>query len=128
MASNGSDSDDDSSVEISDVDLSDDESGANSTIPSGDEGYHDNEGVLDERQEYYDGGDDDEDIEYGDDTALLLVKEEKFFERLNHFMDVQKKIEERMQKIDTKGRMKEIDVVSHSGGILDDDGTSCFSS
>lgn len=118
-----SDSDDDSSVEISDVDLSDDES-KNSTIPSDDEGHEEAAGKAgehydDEEEEYSD----DDGEEDGDDNALLIVKEEKFFERLNHFMDVQRKIEERMQRIDAKGRMKEIEVVTHSGGIVADDGT-----
>ena len=108
MSDSGSDSDRDSSVEISDVDLSDDEESGSTTTPSNDDHNDD------------DNNDDDE---YGDDAALLKIKEDKFFERLNHFMDVQKKIEERMKRIDGKGRLKEIEVVSHSGGILEDDGT-----
>lgn len=146
------DSDDDS-VEISDVDVSDDdESDAPSTIPSDhedqpsgrrlvrhadvDEGEEADElAPLDddmvERDDYYgddddyddDDGDDDVNVADGDDGALLLVQEEKFFERLNHFMDVQRKIEERMQKIDPEGRMKEIEVVVHSDGIVEEDGS-----
>eukprot|EP00529_Nitzschia_sp_RCC80_P016487 CAMPEP_0113481858 /NCGR_PEP_ID=MMETSP0014_2-20120614/22623_1 /TAXON_ID=2857 /ORGANISM="Nitzschia sp." /LENGTH=657 /DNA_ID=CAMNT_0000375363 /DNA_START=86 /DNA_END=2059 /DNA_ORIENTATION=+ /assembly_acc=CAM_ASM_000159 len=125
----GSDSDDDS-VEISDVDLSDEDgddddgSDAPSTIPS-DNGGGDDDDDDDDEEEYYDDDDDDDDsdMEEGDDSALLLVKEEKFFERLNHFMDVQRKIEERMQKIDGKDRLKEIEVVDHSEGIVEEDGT-----
>lgn len=110
---------DDSSVDISDVDVSDDES-ATSTIPSDDE-FEDKEGRSRGQRR---GGYDDEDYaEEGDDSALLHLKEEKFFERLGHFMKVQRKIEERMQKIDATGRMKEIQVVTHSGGILEDDGS-----
>jgi len=114
---------DDSSVDISDVDLSDDES-ATSTIPSEDERDYDFEeeevrspGPIKGRH------DDDDDDDDGDDTALLQLKEGKFFERLGHFMRVQRKFEERIQKIDATGRMKEIEVVSHSGGILEDDGS-----
>jgi len=122
---------DDSSVEISDVELSDEESAA-STIPSEYEGTHDEDKKVEkeeedvDRREYYDDeGDDDED-DYsgeGDDTALLQVKEDKFFERVKHFMNVQRKIEERLQIIDSSDRMKSIEVVTHSGGILEDDGT-----
>jgi len=114
---------DDSSVDISDVDVSDDET---STIPSDDErqdfGFEKEKvrsrGV---RAPRYDDDDDDEGD--GDDSALVQLKEDKFFERLGHFMKVQRKIEERMQKIDASGRMKEIKVVNHSGGILEDDGS-----
>lgn len=151
------DSDDDS-VEISDVDISDDdESDAPSTIPDDDNEYieeeveiseeeiepsEDEEGseagdelapldddmVEREETEYYDDEDDDDDddvddVDGGEDSALLLAKQEKFFERLNHFMDVQRKIQERMEKIDSKGRMAEIEVEDHSGGIIEDDGT-----
>jgi len=74
----------------------------------------------------YEGSDDesydDDDQYYGGNTALLLKKEEKFSERLEHFQDVQRKLEERMNKIDSKGRMKEIEIVSHSEGLLNDDG------
>lgn len=118
---------DDSSVDISDVDVSDDES-ATSTIPSEDErqnfledDYGDNVRGRGQRRGRYDDDDDTDDD--GDDTALLQLKEEKFFERLGHFMKVQRKIEERMQKIDATGRMKQIEVTSHSGGILEDDGS-----
>jgi tetratricopeptide (TPR) repeat protein len=148
-----SDSDDDS-VEISDVEVSDDESDAPSTVPSEDGGDgarevadsdvdEDEEGdelapleddMLErdedddeEEGDYYEDEDEedvsDDDEEDGDQTALLQQHEEKFFERLNHFMDVQRKIEERMQKIDPKGRLKEIEVVTHSDGVLEDDGT-----
>jgi len=87
---------DDSSVDISDVDVSDD-----STIPSDDErqdfGFEKEKvrsrGV---RAPRYDDDDDDEGD--GDDSALVQLKEDKFFERLGHFMKVQRKIEERMQK------------------------------
>ena len=96
---------DDSSVDISDVEVSDDES-ATSTIPSDDE--YEEPNMRSQEPEDYDEG---------DDSALLQIKEEKFFERLGHFMKVQGKIEERMQKIDSSGRMKEIEVVNHSGGI-----------
>lgn len=135
---------DDDSVEISDVDVSDDEeSDAPSTIPDDDE-VADVEDLEDEDEDeeeadqlapleddmyadddYYDDDDDDDDgdMEDGDETALLQVKEEKFFERLNHFMDVQRKIEERVQKIDSKDRLKEIEVVDHSGGIVEEDGS-----
>ena len=142
-----SDSDDDS-VEISDVDISDDESDAPSTVPS-DDGHEPEEEEVEpsddeedgdelapleddmmdrEEEEYYDDDDDDEDysdddLEDGDTSALLAQHEDKFFERLNHFMDVQRKIEERMQKIDSKDRLKEIEVTTHSEGILEDDGT-----
>jgi tetratricopeptide (TPR) repeat protein len=139
-----SDSDDDS-VEISDVDVSDDDqSEAPSTVPSDngeevedpaeeeDEEEGDELAPLDDdmmdREEYYDDEDDDEDYsddgaEDGDNTVLLAQHEDKFFERLNHFMDVQRKIEERMQKIDPKDRLKEIEVAAHSDGILEEDGT-----
>jgi tetratricopeptide (TPR) repeat protein len=139
------DSDDDSVV-ISDVDVSDDEeSVAPSTVPS-DDGYEprvkeeqeeEEEEAGDElapleddmmdRDEYYDDDDDeeysDDEAEGGDNTVLLAQHEDKFFERLNHFMDVQRKIEERMQKIDPKDRLKEIEVTTHSDGILEEDGT-----
>lgn len=118
---------DDSSVEISDVDVSDNES-VTSTIPSEDErqdfpeeNYEDNIRERGQRRGRYEDDDDTDDD--GDDTALLQLKEEKFFERLGHFMKVQRKIEEKMQKIDANGRMKEIEVVSHSGGIVEDDGS-----
>ncbi|KAG7355904.1 expressed tetratricopeptide repeat protein [Nitzschia inconspicua] len=140
-----SDSDDDS-VEISDVDVSDDEeSDAPSTVPSddgqeekypiGDEEEEEEEGDelapleddMMDRDEYYDDDDDedysDEEAEDGDNAVLLAQHEEKFFERLNHFMDVQRKIEERMQKIDPNDRLKEIEITTHSGGILEEDGT-----
>lgn len=151
-----SDSDDDS-VQISDVDVSDDESDAPSTIPSdGDEkaGGSDvssaassaevsdvdisdddaseeadqlaplEDDFVDRVEDYSDDDDsDDSDDDAGADGALLLVKQERFFERLNHFMDVQRKIQERMQKIDSKNRMAEIEVVNHSEGLLEDDGT-----
>jgi tetratricopeptide (TPR) repeat protein len=141
-----------SDVDLSDDDeeeVDDEESDAPSTIPSDTEGqkelddadegedddqlapleddmYDEVDGDDDDDEEYYDDDDDDDDegdMEDGDDTALLLVKEDKFFERLNHFMDVQRKIEERMQKIDSKGRLKEIEVVDHSGGIFEEDGS-----
>mmetsp|Transcript_25035 Transcript_25035/g.69054 ORF Transcript_25035/g.69054 Transcript_25035/m.69054 type:complete len:665 (+) Transcript_25035:199-2193(+) len=125
-----SSSDDGSSVDISDVDVSDDES-ADSTIPSEEERHHDDDGEYfednEEAEEPFEAeesetyGDCDDD--YGDDSALLQVKEDKFFERLNHFMNVQRKIEERMQKIDATGRLKDIEVTTHSGGIMESDGS-----
>ncbi|KAL3914452.1 MAG: hypothetical protein SGARI_000112 [Bacillariaceae sp.] len=138
-----SDSDDDS-VEISDVDVSDDESDAPSTVPSDDghEPEYEDEEEGDElapleddmmdrgdEEDYYDEDEEDDedysddDVEDGDNSALLAQHEDKFFERLNHFMDVQRKIEERVQKIDSKDRLKEIEVTTHSDGILEDDGS-----
>ena len=145
-----SDSDDDS-VEISDVEVSDDESDAASSAPSGLKDYEQDsdasasisepesaggsvsisgsEGLgesipLDESFASIDGDDDDDDEEEAEDeNALIQVKQERFFERLNHFMDVQRKIQERMERIDGKGRMAEIEVTTHSEGIVEDDGT-----
>jgi tetratricopeptide (TPR) repeat protein len=143
-----SDSDDDS-VEISDVDVSDDdESEAPSTVPSddghdpepeeGEEDEGEEEGdelapleddMMNREEEDYDDEDyddedySDDDVADGDTAALLAQHEDKFFERLNHFMDVQRKIEERIQKIDAKGRLKEIEVTTHSDGILEEDGS-----
>ena len=119
--------DDDSSVEISDVELSE-SSDAPSTIP--DEAYEEyqltplDDDLVDRAYDSYDEvtvG--DSDAEEEDETGLLLQKQEKFFERLNHFMDVQRKVEERMQKIDPSGRLAEIEVEAHSGGLVEDDGT-----
>jgi len=42
---------------------------------------------------------------------------------LDHFQDVQRKIQARMQKIDAKGRMKAIALTSHAGGLVEPDGT-----
>jgi len=116
---------DDSSVDISDVDVSDDES-ASSTLPSDNEREEfleeDKARVRGQRRGRYDD-DDDSSVGDRDDSAMVQLKEDKFFERLGHFMKVQRKIEERMQKIDASGRMKEIEVVCHSGGILEDDGS-----
>lgn len=116
--------DDDSSVEISDVELSE-SSDAPSTIP--DEAYEEYQVDDDLVDRAYDSYDEvtvsDSDAEEEDETGLLLQKQEKFFERLNHFMDVQRKVEERMQKIDPSGRLAEIEVEAHSGGLLEDDGT-----
>jgi len=91
---------DDSSVDISDVDVSDDES-ATSTIPSDDEReeflVEDKARVRGQRRGRYDD-DDDSSVGDRDDSAMVQLKEDKFFERLGHFMKVQRKIEERMQK------------------------------
>jgi tetratricopeptide (TPR) repeat protein len=144
---------DDSSVEISDVEISDvedSESDAPSTVPSEKEEIVEEEIVEDSEVSEGEGGDQlaplEDDLvqreaeEYSDDDeeeesseseaaeeedqgALLAQKQEKFFERLSHFMDVQRKVEERMQKIDPDGRMAKIEVTSHSGGILEEDGT-----
>jgi len=93
---------DDDSVEISDVEISDDE-GRGEEVPLYDD-------------EVIDGG-------KGGDNALLRAKHKKFFERLNHFMDVQRKIQQRMEKIDPDGRMADIQVEDHSGGLFNKDGT-----
>eukprot|EP00538_Stauroneis_constricta_P006401 CAMPEP_0119562770 /NCGR_PEP_ID=MMETSP1352-20130426/21491_1 /TAXON_ID=265584 /ORGANISM="Stauroneis constricta, Strain CCMP1120" /LENGTH=721 /DNA_ID=CAMNT_0007611241 /DNA_START=152 /DNA_END=2317 /DNA_ORIENTATION=+ len=69
------------------------------------------------------GADDDDEEDEEEDSALLLAKQEKFFERLSHFMNVQRKVEERMKRIDPKGRLKEIEMTDHSGGLLEEDGT-----
>ena len=122
-ARHDSDSDDDS-VDISDVDISEDEK---SEPPS--EGVPDSDEDIDISDDDY--GDDDygdnevaqEEIDEDQNNALLLVKQDKFFERLNHFMDVQRKIEERMKKIDPSGEMAEIEVQDHSGGIQEEDGS-----
>jgi hypothetical protein len=81
---------DDSSVEISDVDVSEDET---STIPSDDErqdfGFEkDKVRSRVVRASRHD--DEDDDDGGGDDSALVQLKEEKFFERLGHFMKVQR--------------------------------------
>eukprot|EP00934_Nitzschia_sp_Nitz4_P005456 Nitzschia sp. Nitz4//scaffold131_size63436//19464//21530//NITZ4_006270-RA/size63436-processed-gene-0.115-mRNA-1//-1//CDS//3329535253//5446//frame0 len=140
---------DDDSVEISDVDISDDdESDAPSSVASEEEGiggggYDDDDvEISDEEQEepgypeediaeddmadgdYYDDEEEEEEEEDEEEnSALLLVKQDKFLERLNHFMDVQRKIEERMQKIDANNDMAAIEVSDHSGGLLEDDGS-----
>lgn len=133
-----SDSEDDS-VEISDVDESeeeeeeegdDDESyvgSENERAVEDDEpddaGSMDDEMVERALEEYEDDEEEEEEEEEVENSALLLVKQEKFFERLNHFMDVQRKIQEKMQKIDSKGRMAEIEVTTHSEGLFEEDGT-----
>jgi tetratricopeptide (TPR) repeat protein len=136
------DSDSDS-VEISDVDVSDDDESEvvssvaaeeepeevgreESSVDEGEEedGLAPLEDDMMDRGDYYDDeSEEEDDAEDGDDTALLAQHEEKFFERLNHFMDVQRKIEERMQKIDPQDRLKEIEVTTHSDGIVEDDGS-----
>lgn len=119
-----SDSDDDS-VEISDVDISDDEE--EDSEPATEEENEDDVEISDEGDygdEDYDGSEGaEEDMDEEQNNALLLAKQEKFFERLSHFMDVQRKIEERMKKIDPSGELAEIEVQNHSGGILEADGT-----
>jgi tetratricopeptide (TPR) repeat protein len=78
----------------------------------------------DEEEDEEEEDDDDEDEEDDEeDSALLVVNQDKFFERLNHFMDVQRKVEERMKKIDPEGRMAQIEVESHSKGIMEEDGS-----
>lgn len=69
----------------------------------------------------YDSEEDETDDE--EESALLLAKQEKFFERLSHFMDVQRKVEERMKRIDPSGKMALIEVTAHSGGMVEEDGT-----
>lgn len=118
-----SDSDDDS-VEISDVDVSD-----RDEAPGHDEPESDDDDVDISDDEYVDGpGDDesvggDEDADEDQNNALLQVKQDKFFERLSHFMDVQRKIEERMKKIDPSDEMAGIEVQDHSDGIYEEDGS-----
>lgn len=137
-----SDSDDDS-VEISDVDISDDDESEDEDEdedeiepepePEPEENYDDDEDDVEisdeEEEEYaeeeYDDSEEDEEEEVDEEenNALLHAKQEKFFERLSHFMDVQRKIEERMKKIDPSDELAEIEVADHSGGILEEDGT-----
>jgi len=127
---------DDESVEISDVEISDDGSvsvsepeyeeadeEADQLAPvTGDQEDQEEYGSRDDYDnDYYFDGDDDDGEE--DESALLSVKQERFFERLNHFMDVQRKIQERMDRIDENGRMAQIEVINHSGGIMEEDGT-----
>lgn len=122
---------DDSSVEISDVELSDDDSSAPSTIPDEEQDAFDegadqltplDDDLVDRVYDDYDeeGDNDEEQEEEGD---LLQVKQEKFFERLNHFMDVQRKLQERMKRIDPDQRLTKIEVEDHSeGGLQQEDG------
>jgi tetratricopeptide (TPR) repeat protein len=122
---------DDSSVEISDVDLSDDESSAPSTIPDEDQDAYGEEGdqltpldddLVDRVYDDYDDEDDEEE-EQEEQGDLLQVKQEKFFERLNHFMDVQRKLQERMKRIDPDHRLAKIEVEDNSeGGLQQEDG------
>ena len=140
-----------SDVEISDVDDSSDEgSDAPSTVASEEEIVEEEvieEEIIDDSEETEgEGGDQlaplEDDLvqreaeEYSDEEsseseapaeedqgALLAQKEEKFLERLSHFMDVQRKVEERMKKIDPDGRMAKIEVITHSDGLLEEDGT-----
>lgn len=148
FSATASDSDDDS-VEISDVDISDDEEESESESESEVEAeaepssnYDEDDVEISDDEEEDDIGDlqddmmdrdysDDEDDDDDDDddqdeeenTALLLAKQEKFFERLTHFMDVQRKLEERMKRIDADGVMADIEVSDHSGGMMEDDGS-----
>jgi tetratricopeptide (TPR) repeat protein len=121
---------DDSSVEISDVDLSEDESSAPSTIPDEEDAYDEggdqltplDDDLVDRVYDDYDDADDDEE-EQEEEGDLLQVKQEKFFERLNHFMDVQRKLQERMKRIDPDHRLAEIEVGDNSeGGLQQEDG------
>ena len=152
LLAQGSDSDDDS-VEISDVEDDDDESEEDVSVGSEDVSEEEEdeepsevESDLDEAEDqlapleddlvqrapvddygdddYYD--DDEDETEGGDDDddpALLAVKQEKFYERLKHFTDVQRKVEDKMARLDSQGKMKAIEVTTHSGGIMEEDGT-----
>lgn len=152
LLAQGSDSDDDS-VEISDVEDDDEEGESEGQISVAsedvseveDEPDEDVESDLDEAEDqlapleddlvqrapvddYGDDGDyyDDDESEGGDDgddPALLQVKQEKFYERLKHFTDVQRKVEEKMKRLDSQGKMAAIEVINHSGGIMEEDGT-----
>lgn len=111
-------SDSDDSVEISDVELSDDDS----TLPSDDEDPNASAGAPRGKGRIsYVVEDDIDHEEIGDDTALAQIKEDKFYERVNHFMNAQRKVEERMQRIDANDRLKAIEVTNHSGGIKEPD-------
>lgn len=124
-----SDSDsDESSVEISDVDISDDESEDVSSEPSEvqESEPDDDVEISEEERSISDDDDDDDDDDFvnpEENTALLKVKQEKFMERLSHFMDVQRKLQERIEKIDPEKVMSEIEVSDHSGGIFEEDGS-----
>jgi len=123
---------DDSSVEISDVELSEDEDDL--LLPDEEPDVFQEKEMTNLEDDLvdraYDDYDDDDDGDDGDDDdddehqgGLLLVKQEKFFERLNHFMDVQRKLQERMKKIDPDNRLAKIEVEDHSeGGIQEEDG------
>lgn len=140
-----SDSDDDS-VEISDVDISDDEEEEEEEEEpepepepepeeddveiSDEEEVEEEEAPPEEDEEDYYDDEEEEEVELEEEEAndeetdaMLQVKQDKFFERLNHFMDVHKKLKERMEKIDSDGTMASIEVQDHSGGILEEDGT-----
>jgi len=110
-------SSDESSVEISDPELSEDEeppAKKEEKVEALDDDLVDHD---------YDDGDEDDDDDDEDEGEFLLVKQEKFFERLNHFMDVQRKIQERMKKVDPDNRLAKIEVEDHSeGGIQEEDG------
>eukprot|EP00980_Cylindrotheca_fusiformis_P000232 scaffold52_cov183-Cylindrotheca_fusiformis.AAC.11 len=122
---------DDSSVEISDVELSEDDSTAASTADEEpdvfDEGADqltplDDDLVDRVYDDYDDEGEEEEEVQE-EEGELLLVKQEKFFERLNHFMDVQRKLQERMKRIDPDQRLMKIEVEDHSeGGLQQEDG------
>ena len=55
--------------------------------------------------------------------ALVQEEQKKFFDRLHHLFEVRKKVEQRMKKIDPGGKLKEIEITIHSGGIQNKDGT-----
>jgi tetratricopeptide (TPR) repeat protein len=134
---------DDDSVEISDVEEDDDDEEGDGGSSGG--GSASEEGVeetdFDEEEDgdelapleddmvkrepvdYSDNEEEEEEDNNPDDPALLAVKQEKFYERLGHFMDVQRKLEERMKRIDPSGKMAQIEVETHSGGLTEEDGT-----
>jgi tetratricopeptide (TPR) repeat protein len=56
-------------------------------------------------------------------NALSTAQEEKCFDRLRHLFDVRKKVEKRMKRIDPSERLKNIQIVTHSGGIQEEDGS-----
>jgi tetratricopeptide (TPR) repeat protein len=56
-------------------------------------------------------------------NALLDGHQEKLFDRLHHFFQVRKKVEFRMKRIDPAGKLKEIELVAHSNGIREADGS-----
>jgi tetratricopeptide (TPR) repeat protein len=74
-------------------------------------------------RDYGDYGSEEDETDDEEESALLVAKQEKFFERVNHFMDVQRKVEDRMKRIDPSGKMAQIEVTSHSGGMLEEDGS-----
>jgi tetratricopeptide (TPR) repeat protein len=56
-------------------------------------------------------------------NALLTAQEETCFDRLSHLFDVRKKVEKRMKRIDPSEKLKNIQVMTHSGGIQEEDGS-----